>query len=105
MSDSVFRIGNPRSRAAQPGFLIPKVVPLGIGTGPSLPPPLQADTVSVVLNDYLSEFKEKLSSKLDNLQHLETSADASKKDIADALKEIARIKKALTDLNDRERFS
>ncbi|MEO1857996.1 MAG: class I SAM-dependent DNA methyltransferase, partial [Rubritalea sp.] len=46
---------------------------------------------------------EKLSAKMDNLQHLETSADASKKDKTAALKEIKKIKATLTELKDWER--
>jgi len=61
------------------------------------------DTVSIVLNNYLREFKTKLRAKLENLQHLETSSDASKAEKNKAVKEITRLKKVLTELDDWER--
>ncbi len=60
-------------------------------------------TVSQVLNDYLREFKTKLSAKLENLQHLEASSDASKKDKTAALKEIKSIKSTLIELDKWEK--
>ncbi len=61
------------------------------------------DTVSVVLNDYLREFRTKLNAKLEHLLHVGISADASKSDKTKALKEIEKIKKMVVELEDYER--
>ncbi|TGL58696.1 class I SAM-dependent DNA methyltransferase, partial [Leptospira ognonensis] len=61
------------------------------------------DTVSVLLNDYLREFKTKLSAKLNQLAHTETSGDASKAEKVKAIKEIENTKKILTELEDYEK--
>jgi len=61
------------------------------------------DTVSVVLNDYLREFRTKLNAKLEHLLHVGISADASKSDKTKALKEIEKIKKIVVELEDYER--
>jgi hypothetical protein len=61
------------------------------------------DTVSVVLNDYLREFRTKLSSKLDHLREVERSTDAAKGEKAKALKTIESLRKILAELDDYER--
>ena len=61
------------------------------------------DTVSVVLNDYLREFRMKLNSRLDDLQRISINPDASKSDKTKALKEIEKIKKMVIELDDYER--
>jgi len=61
------------------------------------------DTVSIVLNDYLREFRTKLTARLDHLGHLETSADASKTEKTKALKEIENLKKIIDELYSYER--
>jgi type II restriction/modification system DNA methylase subunit YeeA len=61
------------------------------------------DTVSVVLNDYLREFRTKLSSKLDHLREVERSADVAKGEKAKALKTIESLRKILAELDDYER--
>ncbi len=61
------------------------------------------DTVSVVLNDYLREFKIKLGARKDNLENISISASASQGDKTKALKEIEKIKKVLDELDDYER--
>jgi type II restriction/modification system DNA methylase subunit YeeA len=61
------------------------------------------DTVSVVLNDYLREFRGKLSTQLDHLRGVEASADASKGEKTKALKEIEKLKKAIDELDTWER--
>jgi len=62
----------------------------------------QPDTVSIVLNDYLREFRAKLSARRDHLDGVSISADASRRDKTQALKEIARIDKVLNELRDYE---
>ncbi|PKL50476.1 MAG: class I SAM-dependent DNA methyltransferase [Candidatus Riflebacteria bacterium HGW-Riflebacteria-2] len=57
------------------------------------------DTVSVVLNDYLREFRTKLAARLDHLKRVEASGDASKAEKAKALKEIENLKKTIDELN------
>ena len=61
------------------------------------------DTVSVVLNDYLREFRTKLTSRLDNLKRVETSGDTSKTEKTKALKEIENLKKSIEELATWER--
>jgi type II restriction/modification system DNA methylase subunit YeeA len=60
------------------------------------------DTVSVVLNDYLREFRSKLAARKDHLQALSISAAAAARDKTRALKEIDAIDKILTELRDYE---
>jgi type II restriction/modification system DNA methylase subunit YeeA len=55
------------------------------------------DTVSVVLNDYLRNFKTKLTARLDNEQALAADASASKTDKTKALKETEKLKKMLSE--------
>jgi type II restriction/modification system DNA methylase subunit YeeA len=47
------------------------------------------DTVSVVLNDYLREFRAKLEARREHLKRVEVSADASQSEKTKAVKEIA----------------
>jgi type II restriction/modification system DNA methylase subunit YeeA len=61
------------------------------------------DTVSVILNDYLREFRTKLSAKMEHLKKIEASIDTSKSEKTKALKEIDVIKKMIDDLNNYER--
>ncbi|MBK1621484.1 SAM-dependent methyltransferase [Lamprobacter modestohalophilus] len=61
------------------------------------------DTVSVVLNDYLREFRGKLSTRLDHLRGVEASADATKGEKTKALKEIENLKKTIAELDAWER--
>ncbi|MBK5941353.1 BREX-1 system adenine-specific DNA-methyltransferase PglX [Halochromatium roseum] len=61
------------------------------------------DTVSVVLNDYLREFRGKLSTRLDHLRGVEASADATKGEKTKALKEIEKLKKTIEELDAWER--
>lgn len=60
------------------------------------------DTVSVVLNDYLREYHNKLSARISYLEVQSTSASASKQDKTAALKEIERLRKIVRELNDYE---
>jgi hypothetical protein len=60
------------------------------------------DTVSVVLNDYLREFRTKLAARRSHLERIEASASASKREKTRAVKEIAKIDKVLTELRDYE---
>jgi len=60
------------------------------------------DTVSVVLNDYLREFRTKLEARKGHLERIEASASASKREKTRAVKEIAKIDKVLAELRDYE---
>jgi len=61
------------------------------------------DTVSVVLNDYLREFRAKLDAHLQHLQATSISADSSQGDKTKALKEIDKVTKTMAELEDYER--
>jgi type II restriction/modification system DNA methylase subunit YeeA len=63
----------------------------------------RSDTVSVVLNDYLREFRTKLASRQEHLRQVEASADASKGEKTRAIKEIERLKKIIDELDAWER--
>ena len=61
------------------------------------------DTVSIVLNNYLREFRTKISAKKDNLEEISSSSSSSQKDKTKAIKEIEKLKKIITELEDYER--
>jgi type II restriction/modification system DNA methylase subunit YeeA len=61
------------------------------------------DTVSVVLNGYLRDFRNKLAAHLSYLQQVGVSATASQAEKTRANKEIDAIKKQLQELDDYER--
>lgn len=61
------------------------------------------DTVSVILNNYLREFRLKLTSKNTDYERISISGDASASEKARALKEIDKIKKILNELDKYER--
>jgi hypothetical protein len=61
------------------------------------------DTVSIVLNDYLREFRTKLISRREHLEAISISASASKAEKPKALKEIEKLKKTIAELDDYER--
>ena len=61
------------------------------------------ETASIVLNDYLREFRTKLSARLDNEQALAADTSASKTDKTKALNETEKLKKMLNELEDWER--
>ena len=63
----------------------------------------RSDTVSVVLNDYLREFRTKLQARKESYEQVGVSASASQKDKTDAIKAINKINKALDEVNDYER--
>ena len=58
----------------------------------------QPDTVSIVLNDYLREFRTKLSARKSHLEQVSISASAAQRERTQALKEIERIDKVLNEL-------
>ena len=60
------------------------------------------DTVSVVLNDYLREFRAKLSARKAHLQQVGIRANATARDKTAAIKEIDKIDKVLKELTDYE---
>ncbi|MDF4351143.1 BREX-1 system adenine-specific DNA-methyltransferase PglX [Vibrio parahaemolyticus] len=60
------------------------------------------DTVDVVLNNYLREFRTKLLARKESLEQIEISASASQKDKTQAIKTIAKINKVLDEINDYE---
>jgi len=61
------------------------------------------DTVSVVLNGYLREFRTKLTSHRDNQEQISISASASPGEKAKAIKKIEQVKKMIAELEDYER--
>jgi type II restriction/modification system DNA methylase subunit YeeA len=61
------------------------------------------DTVSVVLNDYLREFTTKLTSHMNHLEAVSISEQASQSDKTQALKEIEKNKKIISELEEYER--
>jgi type II restriction/modification system DNA methylase subunit YeeA len=61
------------------------------------------DTVSVVLNDYLREFRTKLFSRKNHLEAVSISANASQGEKTKALKEIENLKKMINELDAYER--
>jgi len=63
----------------------------------------RSDTVSVVLNGYLRDFRNKLAAHLSYLQQVGVSATASQAEKARANKEIDTVKKQLRELDDYER--
>lgn len=62
----------------------------------------QPDTASIVLNDYLREFRTKLEARKESYEQIEISVSASQKDITQAIKAIAKINKVLEEVNDYE---
>lgn len=62
----------------------------------------QPDTVSIVLNDYLREFRTKLEARKESYEQVEISASASQKDKTNAIKAISKINKVLEEINDYE---
>ena len=60
------------------------------------------DTVSVVLNDYLREFRGKLTSRKNELESVSINASASQGEKTRALKEIDRLAKVIDELSDYE---
>lgn len=60
------------------------------------------NTVSIVLNKYLREFRTKLQARLETLKQIEISSSASKTEKTKALRETEQIKKMLRELEDYE---
>lgn len=61
------------------------------------------DTVSVVLNGYLREYRDKLIAQKAHLEGVSNSANSSQSDKAKALKDIEKISKVLIELDEYER--
>jgi len=61
------------------------------------------DTASIVLNDYLREFRTKLASHKDHLEAVSISSNAPPKEKTKALKEIEKLKKIMSELENYER--
>ena len=61
------------------------------------------DTVSVVLNDYLREFRTKLMARREHLEQISISASASSAEKTRAIKEIEKLKKTIDELDSYER--
>ncbi|EGL53076.1 hypothetical protein MAMP_00254 [Methylophaga aminisulfidivorans MP] len=61
------------------------------------------DTVSVVLNDYLREFRTKLTSQKTHLEAISISASASQSEKTKALKDIENLSKMIAELEEYER--
>jgi hypothetical protein len=60
------------------------------------------DTASIVLNDYLREYRAKLTARKNHLEGVSVSASAAPRDKTQALKEVAAIQKILQELRDYE---
>jgi len=60
-------------------------------------------TVSVVLNDYLREFRTKLEARKNNHNQISISSGATQKEKTDALKMIDKLNKAIDEVNEYER--
>jgi sugar-specific transcriptional regulator TrmB len=61
------------------------------------------DTVSVVLNDYLREFRTKLTSHKNHLEAVSISASSSQGEKTKSLKEIEKITKMIAEMEEYER--
>lgn len=61
------------------------------------------DTVSVVLNDYLREFRTKLSARKEHLEQVSISASANPKEKTQALKDLEKLRKVIDELEAYER--
>ena len=61
------------------------------------------DTVSVVLNDYLREFRTKLTSHKNHLEAVSISASSSQGEKTKALKEIEKVTKMIAEMEEYER--
>ena len=61
------------------------------------------DTVSIVLNDYLREFRTKLSARKDHLDQISISASASQREKTQSLKDIEKLRKMINELDEYER--
>jgi hypothetical protein len=61
------------------------------------------DTVSIILSDYLREFRTKLSARKDHLDQISISASASQREKTQALKEIEKLHKIIDELDEYER--
>ncbi len=61
------------------------------------------DTVSVVLNEYLREFRTKLTSHKSQLEAVGISASASQGEKTKALKEIEKVTKIIAEMEEYER--
>ncbi|EAR55877.1 hypothetical protein SKA34_16950 [Photobacterium sp. SKA34] len=62
----------------------------------------RTDTVSVVLNDYLREFRTKLQARKESYEQIEISASASPGEKTKAIKAIQNVNKVLDEINDYE---
>ncbi len=60
------------------------------------------DTVSVVLNGYLRDFRTKLKSRMEHLQLVEANPQTANKDKTAALKEMEKIRKLIKELDEYE---
>ncbi len=61
------------------------------------------DTVSVVLNDYLREFRTKLTARKNHLEAVSISASASQSEKTKALKEIEKLHRMIAEMEEYER--
>ncbi len=61
------------------------------------------DTVSIVLNDYLREFRTKLTAHKNHLEAVSISASSSQTEKTKALKEIEKLNKVISEVEEYER--
>jgi type II restriction/modification system DNA methylase subunit YeeA len=62
----------------------------------------RSDTISVLLNDYLRQYRDKLSAYKSHQEAIERSSDASQREKTKALKEIEQVNKVLAELKEYE---
>ena len=63
----------------------------------------RSDTVSLVLNDYLREFQTKLVSRKNQIEAVSISVSISQGEKTKALREVERVKKMITEIEEYER--
>ena len=61
------------------------------------------DTISIILNDYLREFRTKLTARVGHLEQISISTSASQAEKTKALKEIEKLSKTISELETWER--
>lgn len=63
----------------------------------------RSDTVSVILNDYLREFRTKLSARKEHLEQVSISFSASAREKTQAIKDLEKLRKMIEELDEYER--
>ncbi|MCK9226051.1 MAG: BREX-1 system adenine-specific DNA-methyltransferase PglX, partial [Candidatus Muirbacterium halophilum] len=63
----------------------------------------KSDTLSIILNGYLKEFRAKLQASLEHYKVIETKSDIDKSEKTQAINKIAELKKIINELDEYER--